>query len=414
MGWVEMKRCSKAACVWVVLVTLCCRVDAAEAKNVTTSDVSSKVTVELIATLSVDGSLHDLSGEQGVLEDGSAADQFGGLSAMEYSGQGNRFWLLADRGAGDGEVTYRCRYHEVELAIDPQSREMTCELVETHMLSTPNGQPIVGSSVADEAHLVSTDPNHQWTALDPEGIRKMPNGKLLLSDEYGPHVMIADRSGHVEKELPVPEKFLRHARAEAAIPYRGIAYNRGLEGIAITPSGNRILTMPQSPLVQDSVAYKGMSLGVNCRCILYGADHEFVSEIVYVMDSKRNGLSEVLAIDENRFLVLERDGKAGVEAKEKKIYIADIRGATDVSEIESLPEMKLPGGVTPMKKTLLIDLLDPRYGLGGERAKEKAEGLCWGPKLPDGRRSLWLCYDNDFKSFNETEFDCFAITGLDD
>lgn len=396
-------------------VLLVCRLGvAAEPTTLTATADANPISVDLVATISLDGSVHDLSGEQGTLEDGSAADQFGGLSAMEYSGEGNRFWLLADRGAGDGEVTYRCRYHEAELTVDPEHHTIKCELVATRLLSAPNGEPIVGSAVADEAHLVSTDPNHQWTALDLEGIRRLPDGKLLLSDEYGPHVLIADLSGKVQEEYPVPEKFLRRARTEGGFRTRGVAYNRGLEGIAITPSGNRVLTMPQSPLVQDSVEYKGMSLGVNCRCIVYGAHHECVREIVYQMDSKRNGLSEVLAIDEDRFLVLERDGKAGLEAKEKKIYLADMRGATDVCDIESLPETGLPQGVVAMKKTLLIDLLDPRFGLGGERAKEKAEGLCWGPKLEDGRQTLWVCYDNDFDSANQTEFDCFAIAGLKD
>ncbi|MCM2370882.1 esterase-like activity of phytase family protein [Aporhodopirellula aestuarii] len=393
---------------------LCSHVGAAEAITASQPTGPAGVSVELVATVLLDGSAHDLSGDRGRLEDGSAADQFGGLSAMEYTGEGNRFLLLADRGAGDGEVTYRCRFHEAELIVDAEKHTIRCELISTRMISTPDGQPVVGSIAADEAHLVSTDPNHQWTALDLEGLRRLPDGSLLLSDEYGPHVLIADPSGRVKEEYPVPEKFLRRPRSEGGFVTRGVAYNRGLEGIAITPSGTCMLAMPQSPLVQDSVQYNGMSLGVNCRCIVYGANRHCEREVVYTMDNDRNGLSEVLAIDEDRFLVIERDGKAGREAKEKKIYLADLRGATDVCDIDSLPESGLPDGVVPMKKTLLIDLLDPRFGLGGDHAKEKAEGLCWGPRLPDGRQTLWVCYDNDFESSIQTEFDCFAVTGLGD
>ncbi len=372
-----------------------------------------KIEVELLATLDMDGDLHDLSGVTGSLEDGSPADQFGGLSAMEYSGSGNRFYLLADRGAGDGEVTYQCRFHEAELTVDASTHKITCQLIATRMFATPDGEPVVGSIIADQTHLVSTNPKHQWTALDPEGLRLLADGSLLLSDEYGPHVVVADRDGHVKQEFPIPEKFLRRAPREGGVATRGVAYNRGLEGIAITPSGNRVLAVPQSPLVQDSVRHEGMSLGVNCRCILFDAKHDCERELVYTMDSERNGLSEILAIDEHRFLVLERDGKSGSEANHKKIYLVDIRTGSDVQNVEALPESGLPTGVTSMTKTLFIDFLDPRFEIPHENIKEKAEGMCWGPRLADGRRTLWVCYDNDFESSIQTEFDCFAVSGME-
>jgi hypothetical protein len=61
---------------------------------------------------------------------------------------------------------------------------------------------------------------------------------------------------------------------------------------------------------------------------------------------------------------------------------------------------------------LLIDLLNPEYGMSGANAPEKPEGLSWGPTLPDGRRLLWICFDNDFDESKQTIFAAFAIRGL--
>ena len=372
-----------------------------------------QIEIELLAKLDLDGGLHDLSGVTGSLEDGSPADQFGGLSAIEYSGTDNRFYLLADRGAGDGAVNYQCRFHEAELSIDPSTHKIVCELIATRMIATPDGKPIFGSTSADNEHLASLDPKHQWTALDPEGMRRLTDGSLLLSDEYGPHLIVTDAEGQMTREIPLPEKYRRRASQDGVDANRGVSNNRGLEGVAVTPSGNRVLAMPQSPLLQDSVPRGRYSLGLNCRCFLLDTQHNREREIVYRLDDVRNGLSEVLAIDEQRFLVIERDGKQGTEATHKRIYLAEIGDCSDVRDLESLPETNLPAGVRAMKKTLFIDFLDPQYGIPHESIKEKAEGLCWGPRLPDGRRTLWVCYDNDFESSNQTEIDCFAIAGLE-
>jgi hypothetical protein len=73
----------------------------------------------------------------------------------------------------------------------------------------------------------------------------------------------------------------------------------------------------------------------------------------------------------------------------------------------------LPKGVKPVRKSVFIDLLDSRYGLAGPRLAEKQEGLAWGPPLPDGRKLLWICVDNDFKPGRSCEFYAFAIRQTD-
>ena len=69
----------------------------------------------------------------------------------------------------------------------------------------------------------------------------------------------------------------------------------------------------------------------------------------------------------------------------------------DVSGVETLPAGELPREIRGATKRLVIDLLSPAFGLAGESFPEKVEGLAFGPDLPDGRRTLVVTTDNDFK-----------------
>jgi hypothetical protein len=132
-------------------------------------------------------------------------------------------------------------------------------------------------------------------------------------------------------------------------------------------------------------------------------------EYVYVLDDDSYGVSEVLAVNGHEFLVLERDGKGGDEAECKRIYQIDLEGASEVSECDSLPVGQLPQEIRPVKKALLVDLLDPRFKIRGPGCPEKMEGLAFGPDLPDGRRLLILACDSDFDETRPTVFYAFAV-----
>ena len=73
-------------------------------------------------------------------------------------------------------------------------------------------------------------------------------------------------------------------------------------------------------------------------------------------------------------------------------------GATDVSSI-SLANFTttLPAGVTPVTKTLLLDI-DAELRRVGEEVVEKYEALTLGPQLKDGSHLLLVINDNDFST----------------
>src|SRR5262249_8393689 len=142
--------------------------------------------------------------------------------------------------------------------------------------------------------------------------------------------------------------------------------NRGMEGLAIIPEGTKLYGLMQSPLIQDGPLNElNQRRGVNARLLELDLASGATREFLYQLDSRSNGTNEILAVDDHVFLVIERDGNPGLAAVTKKIFKIDIAGATDISSLTSLPQTGAPPGVVPVAKTLLIDLLDPAFGLAG-------------------------------------------------
>lgn len=397
-----------AVAVWMVVVALAAK----GAVAISPAEKQGPFSVEFLGRVELPGNAVDRSGLITPLEDGSPANRLGGFSAIEYSGQDDRFVLLADRGAGDGAVSFACRLQLVDLQVDPQTKSVSVKWDSTQLLTAGDNQPLVGSlsTWADDRKVPS---NKLWHAMDPEGIRRW-NGGYLISDEYGPHVARFDGMGHLTDQWLLPPS--RQCRGgvgngseDVAGSNIGSCNNRGLEGLAVTPSGESIWVAYQSCLLQDGVMDGWNCLGNHARWIKFDADGNRIAEVAYPMESRKTGISEILAIDEQRFLAIERDGKIGDEVENKDVFIVDIADATDISGIESLSPDGNLGGIKPVKKTKLIDLTDPIFGFGKSAAAEKPEGLAWGRQLADGRRTLWICWDNDFDPDRPSTIACFAI-----
>jgi hypothetical protein len=369
----------------------------------------SQAQVQWLGTTQIPGTAQDLSGLSGNLETQTPIDAFGGLSAIDYTGRADRYLVLSDRGPGDGAASFPCRFHEIELRVDPTSKAIRFELIQTHLMTDLQDHPLTGSL----EQLKSWNRGTRCPSYDPEGIRCMPNNTVVISDEYGPHIDLFDPHGKMLQSIPVPEKFGLSDRRVPPLVF-GAFPNRGLEGIAVTPSGDTVVAAMQGPLVQDGRIEKNKCLGTRTRWIVHRPLDPNSTEFIYPLEDESTGVSEVLAVDEERFLVLERDSRIGSEAKIKKIYLADTQGASDVSAVDSLrSDQQLPPNTRFIQKKLLIDLLDPSYGMSGADAPEKPEGIAWGPRLPDQRRLLIVCFDNDFEPSKNTLFTAFAIAGLD-
>jgi hypothetical protein len=369
--------------------------------------------IRLIGRVSISATASDLSEQVDKQENGTPQNRLGGHgSGICWTGQGNRYVMLPDRGPDDGATSYRCRFQETEIVVDPKSTiPVTARLVRTVPLTNSQGQNFLGKA----SHFDREHPERSLR-MDPEGIRATTHDTYLISEEYGPTVMEFDRNGKWIRNLPTPPHYKiakPGATPEEELPPNnssGRQNNRGWEGIAISTDGQKFYTIAQSPLIQDGgLNEKNVRIGTNIRLW----EHDMASgksrEFLYPLENGSLGCSDIECIAPGRFLVIERDSKPGPSAKVKRLYEIDLAEATDISSMEKLPASGIPAGIRPVAKKLVLDMLSPELGLAGKDFPEKIEGIAFGPKLADGSRVLIVTSDNDFKSDQSTEIYAFSV-----
>lgn len=370
--------------------------------------------VTLLGVGTLPGDASDLSGLKGKQSNGTPADRLGGHgSGIAYSGTGDEYLLMSDRGPADGASDYVCRFHRMTITVSPgKSPAVVMKLTATTLVSNEDGKPLVGSLGA------FTQPDATKNLrFDPEGVRVGPKGEVIVSDEYGPVLAEFDATGKRVRVLPVPAKFQTATPGKLPadeLPPKakaGRQPNRSMEGLAISPDGGKLLGAMQSPLLQDGGTLNANQerQGHNCRLLEVDRSTLKTREFVYPLDNPNNGVNEILALNDHEFLVLERDSKFGPDAVFKKVFRVDTAAAADVTAVDALPVKGLPGDIKPVAKTLFLDLLDPAFEIAGKDCPEKFEGLAFGPDLPDGRHLLLVTADNDFVATAPFRVYAFAI-----
>jgi hypothetical protein len=168
----------------------------------------------------------------------------------------------------------------------------------------------------------------------------------------------------------------------------------------------------EAPLYQDGpVPTPGT--GAMTRLLRYDRNGRVAGQVAYPLDpipatpaagkNADNGLSELLALDDRRLLVLERAGVQGADDTYRnfiRLYEADLQDATDVNGTASLAA----GGFVAARKRLVLDL-----NTLGLAKLDNIEGMAWGPLLANGNRSLVMVSDNNFNGTQITQLLAFEV-----
>lgn len=257
-------------------------------------------------------------------------------------------------------------------------------------------------------------------ALDPEGVAITKTGRLFISSEgvarqprVPPGIYEYSRRVEFVRSLEIPEKFLPPPTGEVT---RGVRDNAAFESLTLTPDGKHLFTATESALVQDGPA-ADFTHGALSRIIRYDASggtfqpgREFAYEVDpiakpdFAARFQINGLVELQAMSATDLLAMERsyaeESSDGRRMNRIRIYRVSLRGASDVSRIESLQNRS---AVRPARKTLLLDLNDLQ-GLSPElRTLDNFEGMTFGPSS-GGRPTLLIVSDDNFSQLQRTWF----------
>ncbi|MET0335324.1 MAG: esterase-like activity of phytase family protein [Rhizobacter sp.] len=177
--------------------------------------------------------------------------------------------------------------------------------------------------------------------FDIESIRRDHRGNYWFGDEFGPYLVKTDSRGTVLRpEIPLPgvyapaHKDVIAGRATANLPASG-----GFEGLAINRSGNRLYTLLERTVTGDPAG--------TLRIDEFDVDREVYTgrRFFYPLDALGTNIGDMVAVDDHRFVVLERNSSTATAANPlpfKKVYLIDLE---DVQ----------PGGVA--RKLELVDLM---------------------------------------------------------
>lgn len=322
---------------------------------------------------------------------------FGGISGLDYDADSGRFLATSDDRSEKGPA----RFYELDLPIDDAGQ--LGELGVTAMtVYTENGAPFPAKGV------------------DPESIRRVPGSTDVLVSSEGdaskalpPFVSRFASDGAFVRGYAIPPAYIPNVEGT-----NGVRNNLAFEGLTYSPDGGRITALTESALVQDgpgaSVDEVSRSRAVVFDAESGAAEHEYVFEVDpiggpypdvvdatgYTLKADR-GATEILAIDDSDYLVVER-GLIPGRGNTVQVYRASTTGATDVAG-----KAALDGTETPMAKTLLFD-----FDTTGSNP-DNVEGISWGPTLSDGTRTLVLCADDNFNAAGgqHTMFHVLAVRG---
>jgi hypothetical protein len=329
----------------------------------------------------------------------------GGLSAITYDRQTNRFYAISD----DRSQLAPARFYTLNLNFD----------------SSETGKVNIGKIEIEGVTFLKNERGETYPpgTIDLEGIALSPRGTLFLSSEGAigqkiqPFIGEFDlKTGQILQNLRIPQRYLfADSKASEAEP-RGIQDNLGFEALTLGQSSVmkddpfRLFTATESALLQDSPP-KTPEENARIRLMHYLinpiGEPVLVSENLYLLDAASNdtlanGLCELTALEREGYLLsLERTfGLSGFGAK---IYQVVNSNGTDTSRLLSFQGNLAK--VVPLQKKLLLDLGELGIDL------DNLEGMTLGPKLPDGSQTLVLVSDDNFKNEQVTQLLLFRLAG---
>ncbi|HUS00151.1 MAG TPA: esterase-like activity of phytase family protein, partial [Chitinophagaceae bacterium] len=113
-----------------------------------------------------------------------------------------------------------------------------------------------------------------------------------------------------------------------------------------------------------------------------------------------NGIPDILSIDKNKLLVVERSFSTGISACTIRVYITDLSNATNIAGIQSLKQQP-PVHPASIKPLINMDELGIYI--------DNIEGVTFGPDLPNGHKTLIFVSDNNFAKEQKTQFLLFEV-----
>lgn len=341
----------------------------------------------------------------------------GGLSGIDYDPRRDLYVMVSD----DRSSFSPARFYLATLAFDAD-RFHDATLLSTVVLRRPDGRAFdaAGSDreVAD-AEAIRFDPRRGTVWWASEGLRRV--GVDARADRFvDPFVREATLDGRHVSTLPLDPMF-RMRRSDPDGRGHGPRDNRGFEGLTLSPDGGSLWVALEGPRYEDGpMSTRAHGAWTRISRFDRSGSEPFESmsgQYAYRIDAipdrfalapshSLNSISEILALDDHRLLVLERALVVG-SGWFARLYEADTARATDVRSIDALEGVASLRRFEPMSKRLVLDFATLPVAI------DNLEGVSFGPTLANGHRSLVFVSDDNFNPGEKTQLLVFEMLAND-
>lgn len=334
--------------------------------------------------------------------------QVGGLSGLDHDGAGQWVAISDDRGSFGPPRLFGLEIDLRAFRLSPRAGMNGIRFTGVRRLRDGAGRVFEPGTV------------------DPEGIRIDPvGGHLLWIDEgersarrmAAPALRSATRDGDWIRDWRLPAAFTPAGSVAGNEPGdRGARNNRSFEALAIDTVGRRAYVATEAALAQDGplpgpdqpspVRIQSIDLvtGQPGRAWVYPVEPLPLQPLLPGLPAV-NGLTEMLWLGQDRFLMLER-GFTPLGGHTARLWLASAAYATNVAGRQALAGTRW----IPMEKRLWLDLASLRHGDGSPFVPDNFEAMGWGPPDPaTGAPTLVLVSDDNFAPHQQTQFVALAL-----
>ena len=313
----------------------------------------------------------------------------GGLSGITYDAGRDQYYVISD----DRSEKNPARFYTMSISLSDGNLARVDLRGATSLLNTDGKPfaPLSGTTAPPDPEGIAFDGLRQQLYWSSEGERIVkPDKPPVLLD---PWVRTAALDGAFRGQFTLPPEL--HMSAAEAGPRK----NQALEGLALAPDGTALWAGMEAPGFDDGPPPTAAA-GALTRITRLdpvtrqpGAQYAYPLDAVSSGEGGGNGLSDLVALDAEDFLVIERGHGTRTSVR---IYRASIVGADDILGRRS------SAGAVPMRKALVADLSAMVPSV------DNVEGITLGPKLSDGRQSVIMVTDDNFSSDQVTQVLAFA------
>lgn len=327
----------------------------------------------------------------------------GGLSSIDYDKTNDIYYLISDDPSAYGPARYyTAKIYLTEKGIDSVKILDMVPLLDTIGREYPDIRKDRYHSL--DAESMRYNPVQDELVYGSEGQRAKNNDGIL--QVQNPVIIVANMNGSFKDSFALPPNMRMY------LTENGLRHNSVFEGLTFNNTYTSMFVSVEEPIYEDGPRAATGDSTAWIRILKFDTKtRKQIAQYAYKIDAvpylpdppsafKINGVSDILYIGNDKFIVTERAYITGRIPSYVRFYLADISGASDISAVNSL--IAQPPS-QPVSKKLLLNL----ETLG--RHIDNIEGLSLGPLLPNGHRTLIAVADNNFSDKQRSQFWLFEV-----